>query len=541
MGKRGFGDLARTETSHGRAIKGQPARLLSLLSGWGAPGEIRTMSELPALILSCIYVFAVIGAATLLQRFGTLRPAAARKVVHIGAAHWWFFLLAFFRSPAVMLAGPIGFVAVNWLSHRLRLFRVMEDASSPKSYGTIYFPLSLAVLVSFVIVGIMPAWIAGIGVLVMGWGDGLAAVVGQRSTRRERPGDEEKAARKRAKTARGSAAMFLASFAVVAIMTAAFGPRMGAAELLSRSLATALFAAMVELATPLGADNLTVPILTALFYRFAAEGGASLAFSGAAVFNILAAAAAYRARALSEDGAVAAACVGTALLVSGGFPAYALLMVFFLSSNAIGRATRSRVPPSGIEEKGDRRDALQVLANSGSALAALVLHVVFKHGAFLVAFGAALAAANADTWASELGILSRRPPRHLLSGQELPAGTSGAVSLLGFLSSALGALLVGFFFFLLYLPPMRSVGLAQRAVVVVIAAGFLGSLVDSLLGATVQAQYRSADAGKLTERPFEGGRPNRLERGLSWVSNDTVNAAATLAAGAAAAAAYALL
>ncbi|HTX73544.1 MAG TPA: DUF92 domain-containing protein [Rectinemataceae bacterium] len=496
------------------------------------------MAESIAFLVSCFYVFAVMALAGLLRKRGLVGPETARKIVHIGAAHWWFFLIAFFRSPLVMLAGPLCFLLLNLASYRFRLFRVLEEAARPGRFGTLYFPLSLALLAILVAHGLLSAWVAGIGVLIMGWGDGLAAVLGSRLGAKA----AEPSAAVGAKSAVGSLTMFLASFCVVVLMTLGFEPSVASGEVLLRALATALCASLVERATPWGMDNLSVPVLSALFYRFGAtSGGVAALFVVAAAGSVLASAMAWKMEALSREGAVAASCVGTAVITLGGFGAFALLMTFFVSATAVGRVARSRVPPSGIEAKGGRRDALQVLANSWAAVLALTLWRLTLWPGFLVGLGAALAAANADTWASELGLLSPVAPRHILTGKPLPAGSSGGVSRLGYAASAAGSLLVSAVFWLCPGVPGDSRSGHGAAGVIVLVAGFAGSVIDSVIGGTLQAQYRSRRTGLVTERPAESREANPLVRGWRIVTNDTVNALSTLAAGALAVIASALI
>jgi phytol kinase len=106
----------------------------------------------------------------------------------------------------------------------------------------------------------MPIWVGGIGVLIMGWGDGLASVVGERAGRQFRVWGGRK-------SLAGSAAMFAASLVVCLVFTLLFGRRLsGSLPILAAAAATAALAAGVELLTPFGLDNLTVPLLSSLFY-----------------------------------------------------------------------------------------------------------------------------------------------------------------------------------------------------------------------------------------------------------------------------------
>jgi uncharacterized protein (TIGR00297 family) len=229
---------------------------------------------------------------------------------------------------------------------------------------------------------------------------------------------------------------------------------------------------------------------------------------------------AYWRRALTFDGAVAAAVVGAVVFARGRLPAAAGLLAFFGSSSALsklGEARKHRLPLA--QAKGAQRDAWQVLANGGVATLGISLGPRLGGGAYL----GALAAAGADTWATELGLLSTRPPRLITTLRQVPPGTSGGVTLAGLLASLGGALTVGVAWWVC--------GGSRRGVAAALIAGAFGSVADSLLGATLQAAYRCATCGALTEAPTHPGCAGRadLARGQPYVTNDTVNALATLA------------
>jgi uncharacterized protein (TIGR00297 family) len=225
---------------------------------------------------------------------------------------------------------------------------------------------------------------------------------------------------------------------------------------------------------------------------------------------------AYWRRTLTLDGAIAAAVMGGVVFFRGGLPAAASLLAFFGSSSALSRLGQAR-KASGplVQAKGARRDAWQVLANGG--IATLCIATGLRDG-----FVGSLAAAGADTWATELGMLARRRPRLITTMRPVAVGTSGGVTPEGLAASAGGALVVGL--------AWQSFGGGGRAIVRAAAAGLCGSLMDSLLGATLQALYRCEACGAGTEAPHHAAcqQPARLVQGWPWMTNDTVNALATL-------------
>lgn len=251
---------------------------------------------------------------------------------------------------------------------------------------------------------------------------------------------------------------------------------------------------------------------------------------------------------VSPSGAVAGFLLGVVIYLSGSFPFWLILVAFFISSSLLSRwgGERKRAAGKG-HQRGSRRDWIQVCANGGVGALFALLFLLTGQRVFAACFAAAFAAANADTWAGEIGMLSRKPPVSVLDGRTLPRGTSGGVTLQGYLGAGLGALLIA----LIYLLQGFSAGLADPRLFgeggMILLTGFFGAWIDSILGATLQAKYRCALAGDETERPYslteEGGSgpKNALIRGLPFMTNDAVNFFSGLASTALAAVVMGLL
>lgn len=229
---------------------------------------------------------------------------------------------------------------------------------------------------------------------------------------------------------------------------------------------------------------------------------------------------AYRAHSLSISGALAAALVGTIVFGIGGWQWAVLLLAFFITSSGLSRLFKKR--KQGLDEKfskGHQRDAGQVFGNGGLATAFVLVHALYPEARIgWVGFAAALAAVNADTWATELGVLNPTPPRRITNlGARVEKGTSGGVSLLGTLASLMGSALIA----------ILAALLTDNGSVfpLVTLSGLAGSLFDSFLGATVQAMYYCPTDNKETEKhPLHTcGTKTVHIRGWKWLNNDWVN------------------
>lgn len=241
----------------------------------------------------------------------------------------------------------------------------------------------------------------------------------------------------------------------------------------------------------------------------------------ALALSLAIAGAGYALRALTGAGAIVAVAVGALILGGTGWAGMAALGTFFAGSSLISRLAPDRT--AAFDAKGGRRDQWQVLANGGAAALGALLP-----GPGLWIVTASLAAAAADTWATSTGGWSRRPPRHVLRGHPMTPGASGGVTWIGTLGGAGGAFLVAVAAACLAPDPPRDQGALVLGATII---GIAGMLLDSIFGATLQGRFRCDACGQDSERRLHRcGGATRLTGGLRWLTNDGVNALATIAA-----------
>ena len=233
---------------------------------------------------------------------------------------------------------------------------------------------------------------------------------------------------------------------------------------------------------------------------------------------------AYRAHSLNKSGAFVATIMGTIIFGIGGWQWAILLITFFITSSALSRAFKDR--KRGLTEKfskGHARDAGQVFGNGGVATLFVLIHALYPGSTISwVGFAASLAAVNADTWATELGVLNPTHPRIITDlRKRVEKGTSGGVSLFGTGASFLGSTVIAVLAVLL--SPTHS--LNTNHFLLITASGLAGSLFDSFLGATVQAMYFCPTDNKETEKhPLHTCGTETIHfRGWRWLNNDWVN------------------
>ena len=247
-----------------------------------------------------------------------------------------------------------------------------------------------------------------------------------------------------------------------------------------------------------------------------------------ALFSVLIGWLAYRRGSLSASGMWGAVIVGTCIFGLGGWRWGMLLTLFFVSSSGLSHFREAEKAAVAEEKfaKGHARDWGQVMANGGLGSLLAVGSVVWPAWFWWPLFVGVMATVNADTWATELGTLAQKRPRLITNGRDVPPGTSGGVTVWGTAATMMGGLVIGLTAALVSAETNWVIGLLMGGI-----GGFVGSLCDSLLGATWQAMYYDETAQIETEKTVYQGRPTRQVRGFSWMSNDVVNLLASLVGG----------
>jgi uncharacterized protein (TIGR00297 family) len=224
----------------------------------------------------------------------------------------------------------------------------------------------------------------------------------------------------------------------------------------------------------------------------------------------------WRKRALTPVATVSAGVLGTLIYTWTGWPGTAALLTFFVSSTALSRLNK--------QEK-EQRDSWQVWANGGPMLMFAALFSVTSWEGLVAAAAGAAAASNADTWASEIGRRFGGRPLHVHSRKRIDNGFSGAVSGAGTLGAVGGAFLVGGVVCLFSLEPAIFMFIAVGI------AGVCGCFIDTFLGAYAERLNRCIVCGSYTEADVHHERKTMHVSGVSWMTNNAVNALSSFGGG----------
>ncbi|XP_004287388.1 PREDICTED: transmembrane protein 19-like isoform X2 [Fragaria vesca subsp. vesca] len=255
------------------------------------------------------------------------------------------------------------------------------------------------------------------------------------------------------------------------------------------------------------------------------------------------AARAYRRKSLDFSGAVAGLAVMT-LHIAVGYRYGAVLLVFFFTSSKltkVGEEKKRRVDPEFKE--GGQRNWIQVLSNAGiSSVLVVVLWRLTgleercldsKESVLVTALMGGVighfSCCNGDTWSSELGILSDDQPRLITTFKPVRKGTNGGVTKAGLLAAAAAGSVIGLAFVLVgFLTTKCTYDVALKQLFVIplsTLAGLCGSVIDSLLGATLQFSGFCTVRNKVVGKP---GPTVKKISGLNFLDNNAVNVVSIL-------------
>lgn len=248
---------------------------------------------------------------------------------------------------------------------------------------------------------------------------------------------------------------------------------------------------------------------------------------GAAIISAIAC----RLKALSCSGALGATIVGTIIFGVGRWPLALPLLYFFTSSSilsAIKNERKSRLSES-VKKVGPR-DFWQVMANGCPGTVCVLIGYATHNPLWYFLYLTGLCEAAADTWATEAGTLSSGKVISIISLKAVEPGISGGISIVGTLALCAGSISTGLSagFSGWNIPgPTLSIG---YLFLICALAGIFGGLLDSVLGATVQAHYRCNNCQRLVESTAHCGFKTNLIRGFKLINNDSVNLLSNLTA-----------
>ncbi len=493
--------------------------------------------DVPPFLIALGLIIGLIAICEVLKKGLGVEAKVTRKIVHIGTGVFVFFAPYFFKSNFYPALIPILFIPFNLLAVRFgwlqSLHGIEARNESTLNYGTVYFPIAFLVLT--VLCWGDHVWIMQTAMLVLGLADSAAAIVGENL---KHPHQYKFST---VKSLEGSLTMFVVSFVTIYLCFLYFMPSvpklqvLDGAMVLGFAIALALIATAVEALLSGGADNLFVPLAIAYPLGIMQIQGIETVQNvvlGVAISGVVARAS-LSLKFLSASGATATFLLASNIFSMGGIVWTVPIMTFFVLSSIlskIGKAQKKKYDL--IFEKGSQRDMGQVFANGGIGWLLMIWYSFVTDSTLrdliYIGYLGTIAAVQADTWATEIGTIVRNPkPISIVNFKPVPAGTSGGITFIGTMGGFIGACVICASAWLSNWDKMAELGV-WNSFALIGGSGLLASLVDSFLGATLQAQYYDPIRQKITERTHslkEDGTliENELQKGYRWMDNDLVN------------------
>lgn len=436
-----------------------------------------------------------------------------RKIVHIFVGFEWIILYHFFGGGIHFLAVCLFFLLLLILSHRKRLLPMIES-DSDNSPGTVYYALAMSIMAAVTCFAddmIIPF---GIGVFCTSLGDGLAGLMGHLLYNTKRFPINIKIYGN--KTLFGAVCNLIISFFTVAVFNYVF--ELGFS--LWHWIAIVVLSVELELFTGKGLDNITITLGTSLLSFLFLNFDRSENYILPILLTPLMIALAYKKKALTIGGIVAAVMVDFVISLSLGNLGFSVLLAFFLGGLITDKIknkhkNNSRKGKELKKSSSEQRNYIQVLANSLAPTVCAALFFVTEKRAFLLAFIAAFAEALSDTTASGVGSLSNRT-YDVFKLRKCKAGLSGGMSIRGTFFSVVASVIVP-------LIALIFVKLSLSEIVFIVICAFLGMLFDSFLGSLFQVKYRCTVCDEITEKKIHCNKTTVHHSGISVVTNNTVN------------------
>ncbi|MBM4176468.1 MAG: DUF92 domain-containing protein [Ignavibacteria bacterium] len=479
------------------------------------------MSEILKLLLILIFISLLIVSLETLAHRKVLSAEFARKSLHILAGVLIslspFIFDNFYYPFITAIAASLFSIAAVKFNFLPRI-----DPPSRGTLGTFFFSFSFAILLVFYWDNYK--WLISLSYLLFVIGDAFAAIVGENSKRRI-----TLAINSEPKTLQGALTIFATTFLLFAAFWSIFKHQLSFLDLsldkfVIFNIIVSTVAMVVEILSRKGSDNIFLPIVISFTIFICVIQPQYLdSFALGFVLSILIVFISLRFKFLSIEGALSTFLLALFIYGLGEWKWTLPIFVFFLFSSILSKLSGSSKKSSVTmgRTKGSERDMMQVFANGGIAFITITLNFLFPNDSWYLVYLVSLSVSMTDTWSTEIGTWLGEKTFLITNLKTVNRGESGGVSLVGTIGGVFGSIVVissGLIF----------VNLSVELFIMLVIFGTVGSVIDSILGASIQAKYYCTNCHSIVELKTHCNRAAEFKSGFGMMNNDLVNFSSVL-------------
>lgn len=420
----------------------------------------------------------------------------SRKIIHISLFLVWVLIDIFLKNTIHQIIIPICFLILNSLSYKLKLFKSIEREKE-NHYGTIYFAIAITIIMSVAYIYPVLYPYSGVAVFALTFGDGFAALVGHHT---------KSPLIYKNKSILGFVSCFAATF--LSVLAFKFIYKL---EITILNIAVlAIICAILELVS-YGLDNfsITLPIMLISYFLSTSSdfwfyGSIYIAL---AIFGVV-----FFTKAIDYLGSLLSAFMVFCFSFYGGYMALIFLLACYFAIFAISKIAKK------IKSKKEKvsRNAVQIAVNGGFGTLFVVLHFVYDSKIMLITALVSIAGCFVDSVSSDIGTLSKRKPYDFILRKHVETGISGGVSVLGTASALIASVACAIAIY--FICSLKAVDILILTLII-----FAQTVVDTILGSTIQEKLTCGDCGKITEKRKHCGIRAVHTRGIPYLDNNMVN------------------
>ncbi len=469
-------------------------------------------NELFVILFFTFLILIFIYATKLIKVSSKSNSEKSRKFVHFSVGILCSISPYYFERPIFPLIISVIFLSMILFSFFNKRFLKKIHTTDRVSYGLIYFPIAY-------IMQIICFWgykeYFTLSFLILAICDPIASIIGNKRT-----SFKYFTLWKDSKTLMGTSAFFLSCFTLSFLYSYNF-LNIPFYKIIFFSLFISFGSTLAEIMSNKGSDNVSIPFFSILFmFSFDNHDTVILnipdlmIINHATLFMIVSIlfSLAYYLNFLSPSGYYSGFLMASIITFLGGLKFLAPLALFFILSSLLSILSNDK----NITIK-PKRNIIQVYANGGIGLLICCFNYFNPTDMNYYLFLSSISAAISDTWATEIGKFSKSDPVSIINLKKVSKGYSGGITFIGLLGSILGPII-------LILPCWLFYHFSLKLFLLIVIIGFLGSILDSIIGATLQVKYISK-LGKLTELK---GKDNKKISGFELIDNNMVNFMNTL-------------